>query len=299
MTHITRSKQATKQHTQAYMLKFMLVCCKPAIQAECQEIANWSIEKLFYDDEELLMHEKIWDMLKFDKEGQRKEHHLFDKWCMRIAGHRTESVAANSAATEHANDEDPFTEHANDDVPFRKLAEDIFAHDLTAKQRREPKYHLREGKSITNPQRSFINNILRKNLGDPRIAYYIFEHGIPTLMHANVQRQALKDALKDHEGVLYELMIWYASLLKWLVKRKKDPSTIIAQKLSDPDQKPWQDERRRKKTQAQEQIRHGKYLVELRESERKRFNEMSATEQRDLEDFECGRRDGICVFDRF
>ena len=280
------------------LLNYMLVCCAPDIEAECQEIANWSIEKMFYDGEELLMHEKIWNILNFDKEGRCREQ-SFGKWCIRIAGHRTESVAANSAATEHANDEDPFTEHANDDVPFQKLAEDIFAHDLTAKQRREPKYRFREGKSITSPQRSFINNILRINLGNPRIAYYISEHGIPTLMHANVQRQALKDALKDHEGVLYELMIWYASLLKRLVKRKKDPNTIITQKLSDPDQKPWQDERRRKKTEAQEQMRHGKYLVELRESTRKRFNEMSATEQRDLEDFECGRGDGICVFDRF
>ena len=77
-------------------------------------------------------------------------------------------------------------------------------------------------------------------------------------MHANVQRQALKDALKNHVGILYELMIWYASLLKWLVKRKKDPNTIIAQKLSDPDQKLWQDERRHKKTKAKEQMRHGK-----------------------------------------
>ena len=63
----------------------------------------------------------------------------------------------------------------------------------------------------------------------------------------------------------------------------------MAQKLSDLDQKPWQAERRSQKAEAQEQLRHGKHLVELRDNDRKRFHEMSATEQRDLEDFECGR----------
>ena len=49
------------------LLKHMLVCCAPDIEAGCQEIlyhniAKWSIEKMFYGDEELLIHEKIWDI---------------------------------------------------------------------------------------------------------------------------------------------------------------------------------------------------------------------------------------------
>ena len=100
----------------------MLVCCAPDIEAECKNkypnIAKWSIEKMFYGDEGLLMHEKIWDILSFDKEGRPREHSC-GRWYVRIAGHRIHSVATNSAATEHANDADP----------FRKLAEDIFAHD--------------------------------------------------------------------------------------------------------------------------------------------------------------------------
>ena len=63
----------------------------------------------------------------------------------------------------------------------------------------------------------------------------------------------------------------------------------MAQKLSDLDQKTWQAERRRNKTGAQEKLRQGKHSAELRASDRKRFHEMSATEQRDLEDFECGK----------
>ena len=156
------------------LLKYMPVCCSPDIEAECEKfisdnIAMWCVEKTFYGDEELLMHEKIWNILNLDKEGRRREH-SFVNWCIRIAGHRLDGFGANSAATEHANDENR----------FRKLAEDIFAYDLTAEQKENPKYHLREGNSITTKQRSFINNILREKLGDARIAYHIFAHSIPS-----------------------------------------------------------------------------------------------------------------------
>ena len=84
-------------------------------------------------------------------------------------------------------------------------------------------------------------------------------------------------------------MIWYSSLLQWLTKHIKDPKTNMARKLSDLDQKQWQTERRRRKYEAQEQLREGAHLAELRDSGRKRYHDMSATEQRVLEDFDCGK----------
>ncbi len=63
----------------------------------------------------------------------------------------------------------------------------------------------------------------------------------------------------------------------------------MAQKLSDLDQKQWQTERRRRKYEAQEHLRQGAHLAELRDNNKKRYHDMSATEQRVLEDFECGR----------
>ena len=47
------------------------------------------------------------------------------RWCRRIAFHRTESTAGNTAATEH-------------DDPFNKLIKDIFANELTAEQKKKP-----------------------------------------------------------------------------------------------------------------------------------------------------------------
>ena len=213
----------------------------------------------------------MWDTLNRDKQGLRKEH-SFVGWCRRIA-----KIGAEGAATEHANN----------DNRFQKLLKDILAHDLTAEQKENPIYWICEGKSITTKQRSTVNVILRKTLGDARVASYILEHGIPTLLDPPVPRRPLERAhLQD---ILEELIIWHSSFLQWLTKRQKDPKTIMAQKLSDLDQKQWQAERRRRKYEVQEQLREGAHLAELRDSDRKRYHDMSATEQRVLEYFECGK----------
>ena len=63
-----------------------------------------------------------------------------------------------------------------------------------------------------------------ENLGEARIAYYIFEHGIPTMLNSPLLKGVL-----ERSGVplqiplqylLEELMRWYAKLLKWLAERK-------------------------------------------------------------------------------
>ena len=138
--------------------------------------------------------------------------------------HRTESIPANSAATEH-------------DEPFKKLIKDIFAKELTSEQKKKRKYKLPKATSITTEQRSFVNVILRKNLGDARVALYILEHSIPTLLEQPL------------------------------------------------GQNQWQADRRRRKMELQQQLRQGAHLAKLRDSNRKRFHEMSATEQRVLEDY--------------
>ena len=89
--------------------------------------------------------------------------------------------------------------------------------------------------------------------------------------------------------MLEEFLKWHASLLKWLRNRENDPNTIVARKLSDLNEKEWQAERRRKKSDIEQQLRKGAHLVHLRDSHAKRFHDMSATEQRVLEDYETGK----------
>ena len=45
-----------------------------------------------------------------------------------------------------------------------------------------------EATSITTEERSFVNVILRKNLGDAWVALYILEHSIPTLLEQSLRQ---------------------------------------------------------------------------------------------------------------
>ena len=89
------------------------------------------------------------------------------------------------------------------------------------------------------------------------------------------------------QSLLEEFMTWHASLLCWLLKKKNHPSTIKAQKLSALDEKEWQAERRRLKDKAHKQLKEGERLDALRFKVNQ--NDMSATEQQILQDFDSGK----------
>ena len=57
--------------------------------------------------------------------------------------------------------------------------------------------------------------------------------------------------------MLKELMKWHASLLKWLDNRQNNPNAIVARMLSDPNEKQRQADRRRRKSQFEQQVRQG------------------------------------------
>ena len=242
-------------------------------------------EDASYGNSELEVHDKLWSVMKTDKDGAPKEHSFVD-WCRKIALHRKEFIAAKNAATEHADiaANNAATEHAD---PFRIMVKDIFANELTAEQKNNPKYKLRENASIPQPLRSLVNVILRKNLGDAKVASFIFECGIPTVLDADLLSHPLQRA--NMETILEELMMWHASLLQWLDKRQNHPNTIIARRLSDPNEKLWQAYRRRRKLQLEQNLRKGAYLALLRDTNVKRSRDMSAIEQRVLEDYDSGK----------
>ena len=91
------------------------------------------------------------------------------------------------------------------------------------------------------------------------------------------------------DKMLDEFLKWHASLLKWLSNLQNNPHMSVAQKLSDPNQKEWRAERRRKKKDIEQQLRQGAWLANLRDTHVKCFHDMSATEQRLLEDYDAGK----------
>ena len=86
--------------------------------------------------------------------------------------------------------------------------------------------------------------------------------------------------------MLEEFMTWHASLLQSILEHQDHPDMTTARRLSDLDQKQWQQRRRQTKLEAKQQVQRGTFLAEQRDNGKRQFEDMSATEQQVLEDFE-------------
>ena len=235
-------------------------------------IATWSQrhEGHAYSGPELLLHKRMWDVMTRNKAGMYKAAQQpitalsFAYWCRRVV----------SCKTKHG------TEHGEGSASFRALAEDIFSNDLTERQMRDPKYKLREGKALTRPQRSLINVILRQHLGDAKVASFLFNHDIPSLLDLPIQRAALTKTLL--QNMLEEFVNWHVSLLHSLLERQP-PDVIVARRLSNLNQKEWQRQRWRWKLEAKQRLDYGASLLEQRDRRKRKSGDLSATEQQVLE----------------
>ena len=235
-----------------------------------EKIAEWAgryPETHFYSKPELLLHKQMLDLMTRNKDDSPKEN-VFIEWCRRVHVHYEPDA---STATEH-------TESA-----FKALAYDILSNDLTPQQLQNDKFRIRKDKALSTPQRSVINAILRKNLGDSRVAYYILNHGLPTLLDLPLRRKTPTKALL--QNMLEELMTWHASLLQSILERKQHPDMIDAHKLSALDQKQWQ-KQRRQQYEAKQRLNQGTFLARARNTGKRQLEDMSATEQQLLKDFE-------------
>ena len=94
---------------------------------------------------------------------------------------------------------------------------------------------------------------------------------------------------EEVDSMLKEFMKWHASLLKRLDNRQNNPNAIVAPMLSDPIEKQRQADRRRRKSKLEQQVRQSAYLANLKDTKTKRFHDMSATEQRVLEQYDTGK----------
>ena len=86
--------------------------------------------------------------------------------------------------------------------------------------------------------------------------------------------------------MLEEFMTWHASLLQSLIQRHNRPDVIMARKLSDLTLGEWQRVRRQCKMEAKQRLDNGAFLAEQRDSGKRNYDDMSATEQEMVEDYD-------------
>ena len=222
------------------------------------------------------------------KDGSSKEN-TFIEWCRKVAVHAQPDkfhFEAASTATEHADS-------ALDQNCYGSLALDLLTNEIWPQQRSDPKFKIRKDTKtgqiiVSTTQRSWINALLRKNLGDYRAAYYIFNHGLPDALDLPLgQKKALtKPKL---QSMVQELMHWHASLLQSILHRQQHPGMEDAHKCSAKDQGEWRRDRQEDKSKALADLREGQGLAKKRDSGKRKFDTMSATEQQLVEDYDSNR----------
>ena len=81
-------------------------------------------------------------------------------------------------------------------------------------------------------------------------------------------------------------MTWHAAMLDYILEIKKDPAMAMAIRLSDLNEKTFVEERRQLFANAKQRLRDGALLAEQKELGQINWDDMSATEQHLVEDFE-------------
>ena len=84
-------------------------------------------------------------------------------------------------------------------------------------------------------------------------------------------------------------MTWHASLLQSLLERQQHPDMTTARRLSDLDEMQWRAERQQINWEAKQRVHQGAFLAEQRYSRKRKFADMSATEQQFVEECETWR----------
>jgi hypothetical protein len=233
---------------------------------------------------------KLIDMMATRKDGTCKDPHATLHFMRRCAAARDEVLIMQGTATEHASAKRVELDEDAVSWCYQKFGRDLLEHDLLPHQQINTRYCLRtrfEGDTyLNNYQRSFTDNMLRKNLGSKQVAFHIWQHGLPSITDGCYSKEVDTCMLQSS---MEEGLHWYAALATSIVTHESQSGFHTQQSLGSihPDE---QQERRRETLQrAREALRKGKALVEERDRKKRKYDDMRCSEQRALEDYETGK----------
>ena len=237
-----------------------------------------------YDDMDMLA--DVLNIMMVDKEGSPKDPKKtleFMRQCERARQAVIETTGR--PATEQLH-----WEKSNVSACHKHFALDYLQNDLLPHQEDDPAYTIKwkdDGTwSFTCPQRSFINNMLRKNLGNSKVAFRIWELGLPKIASESVQGVTDECLL---QSCMDDCLQWFVCLAKDLVKRTAHPDYQVQLSLSSLTPNDAQIRRREQLQQARQKLQDGKRLATLFHSKKRTYDEMSPSEQQLWEDFDTGK----------
>ena len=250
----------------------------------------------------------------FDKQGEIKDTAQFFEWvlrCMAVRRRKIQTPGSMGSATEQAPPEEEEEQRGQENVAlnrgevsscYRELAETFLRNELRPEQQRDHKLRWQDGQTgLTGPQRSSFDAALRRNLGDKKVATFIFQHGAPrTLLtpahllegHAPATEQRVQRRVRHLPDALAEALVWLTALAHSFRDRAAHPDLAENRALSarprdrDPADEIRLQQRRAQLQDATTDIRRGRRLAKERDSYKRTFADMTPEEQELLEAYE-------------
>jgi hypothetical protein len=231
------------------------------------------------------------DIMMLHKDGSPKEANATLDFMRRSAKIREELRATSSDnATERV-------ELNEDEVSlcYQRFGRSLLTHDLLPRQKQDKRYRLRnnfDGDTyLSGFQRSFTDSMLRKFLGDKRVAFLIWQHGIPSVS----DRAIVLDSKVLNMGMLQsgldECLQWYTCLANDIVVHQTQEGFDVQLSASslDKQERQRQQTRREALQKARDALRIGAALAKQRDDRKRSYDDMNDAEQKKLEDYETGR----------
>ena len=255
--------------------------------AACELLISWTEPcdgppKL--SEENLARLSDLMNIMMFTKEGTRKDPAQTLQFMRRCACIR-EKVGRLGVATEHA----VLSEKAVS-ACYHRFAVDFLENDLLPHQASDRRYRIKRNQKPSTFQRSFIDNILRKSLGHKRVAIRIWQRGLPAIADEPTIRGKVDERVLQSR--MEECLTWFSDLVQDLMEHGTQTGFKEQVDLGakpDGKTKAARERRREAWATARQHLRRAKQLAGKRDSGKRKWDDMSQTEQEMLEDFDTGK----------
>ena len=182
---------------------------------------------------------------------------------------------------------------------YRQFARILLTNDLLPHQIGDIRYRLRNkfkgDTHLSTFQRSFTDNQLRRYLGDKKVAYLIWQHGIPSVAERPmVLRRRMNSKVLDIgmlQSSLDECLQWYTCLANHIVVHQSQEGYDAQLSASSKDKRERQRQQTRREAQqkARDDLQLGKALAKQRDDRKRSYHDMDNAEQKILEDYDTGK----------
>ena len=230
------------------------------------------------------------DIMMLTKDGKPKDPNETLVFMRRVATIREEVRGTSSDnATERFE-----LDHDSVSLCYKLFGRTMLQHDLLPHQKKNKQYCLRwqydNDTHLTTKQRSWTDNMLRKFLGDKKVATLIWQHGLPSMADPPLYRRGQKPDIGMLQSSLNECLQWYCSLANGIMAHQTQKGFAehhLASSL-DEQQRERQQRRREELQKVKDALQTGAALAKQRDCGKRSYEEMDGAEQKMLEEYETG-----------